>query len=61
MENTAGTLYRVVLPYAVAGVIADDAGIIRRAAPILRWAVGRPVAALARWTRGRGGTVTKLG
>lgn len=53
------TLYRIVLPYAVAGVEVAD-GIVRRAAPILRWTVGKRIEQVATWVRGKRGTCTEI-
>lgn len=39
-------LVRVVAPHFVAGLVLDDAGIVRQAAPILKWTIGKPRAYL---------------
>ena len=38
--------YRVLLPYATAGVVVDHYGKIVYAAPILKWTIGKTVAVL---------------
>ena len=55
-------LYRVVLPHAVYGVVVDEStGRVTEAAPIGRWAVGKPLDAVKRWVERRGGTVERRG
>ncbi len=55
-----GTLYRVATHYFVAGVVVDDRGRITTAAPILKWARGRSLAALTRWVESKGGEVSLI-
>jgi hypothetical protein len=52
-----GDLYRVVAPNFVAGVVAKDGRVVK-AAPILRWALGKPLEELRNGAEARGGTVT---
>jgi hypothetical protein len=40
-------LYRIVLPYAVFGVITDVRGTIIEAAPIAKWSIGKKISWLA--------------
>lgn len=35
------TLYRIVAPHFVAGVLVDEDSVVEETAPILRWAMGR--------------------
>lgn len=52
-----GTLVRVVLPFAVAGVIVDARGVIVCTAPILWRFRGQRLTALAGWVASRRGTL----
>ena len=53
MPETRTTLIRVVAPHFVAG-LEIEAGRCVRAAPILRWAIGRTEAELWRYFRRKG-------
>lgn len=53
------SLYRVVTPHLVAGLIVGD-GVVRRAAPILTWTVGQTVEAVRAWAERRGGSVERI-
>ncbi len=51
----------ITLPYACFGLVHDGA-VIRRAPPIARWTVGKPVAAvIAYYRRQRGARVEMIG
>ena len=45
--------YRIEAPYMVAGLDAQD-GIVTRAAPIIRWTVGKPQRDVALWCARKG-------
>lgn len=47
-------LVRIMAPHFVAGVLVDDNMRVAVAAPILRWAVHRPIDWLASYCRGKG-------
>lgn len=49
-------LIRVEMARFVAGVEVEDGRVVR-AAPILRWAVGKPAGMLTRWVVAQGGKV----
>lgn len=53
------TLYRMVAPYFVAGVVIDK-GVVTRAAPIIGWAVGKHPNKLWGWVGGRGYEIEKV-
>lgn len=53
-------LVRVVLRYAVAGVVVNRDGRIVCSAPILGWSVGRSIRELALWAASRGGMMTAI-
>jgi len=43
MIRTPCTLIRITAPHFCAGALVDPDGRVAEAAPIIRWAVGRPV------------------
>lgn len=51
-----GDLWRVEMPYYVAGFIVQNGSVIH-AAPILKWTIGRPLQPLLRQLRAKGATV----
>jgi hypothetical protein len=59
MHRKEGDLYRVVLPYFVAGVIVRM-GVVVEAAPILRGAVGKKLSDLETWVRKKGGNLCSI-
>lgn len=52
-------LCQVTLYYACYGIVVDDDRIVE-AAPIARWAVGKPFAEFVAWVRRKGGRVDVL-
>lgn len=54
----APRLLRVEVPWAVVGAEVDANGQVVRAAPLVRWAVGKPVAVLMAWAKRKGGSWT---
>lgn len=50
-------MYSVWLPYAAYGVVVDVDGIISRAPPIARWAVGHELVDFKKWVTKKGGRV----
>jgi hypothetical protein len=52
-------LHRVVLPWAVYGVVVRGGQIVD-SAPIGRKFIGQPLFALQRWVRRKGGTVKQV-
>ena len=55
VECAVFDLYQVDVRYFCAGVEVQD-NIIIRAAPILRWACGKPLSALQSWVKTKRGT-----
>jgi hypothetical protein len=55
-----GTLVRVEVPFAVAGVITNDRGIVEVAAPILHWSIGLHVSKVFSWAKRKGGHAAVL-
>ncbi len=54
------TLYRVTLPHLCAGVlVANRRGVLTivDAAPVIRWAMGQPLADFVRWVKSKEGKV----
>ena len=49
-------LYRVVLPYAVFGVVARG-NLVAETAPIGKWMLGKPLNAIRAWVIGKRGTL----
>ncbi len=49
-------LLRVEVPWAVVGAEVDWLGYVVRAAPLIRWAVGKPVEVLTAWAARKGGS-----
>jgi len=43
------TLWRITTHYMCAGVLVDEKGWIKDAAPILRWSIGKNIDFLERW------------
>ena len=58
MLNTV--LLRVILPYAVAGMISDEDGNILHAAPILSWTVGKKANYVLKWVKSKNGKIEVL-
>lgn len=56
----SGGLIRIVAPHFVAGLVVDDKGIVRRAAPIVAWAIGRHVDKTLAYFRRKGWVVEAL-
>jgi hypothetical protein len=55
MSATAvGALYRLEAPHFVAGLLLDAHGRVHEAAPILRWATGKTIAEIQRYTTRKG-------
>lgn len=53
-------LYQVRAPHFTAGVVTDDrTQTIVLAAPILRWAVGKPMSELTSWVISKRGTIVQ--
>jgi len=51
------TLYRIVLPYAVYGIVTNKDNIIIDAAPIAKWSIGKDINYFLNWVDGKGGHV----
>jgi hypothetical protein len=43
VSDISWTLIRIEAPNFTAGLLVDAAGIVRDAAPIVRWAIGKPL------------------
>jgi hypothetical protein len=54
-----GDLYRVVTDNFVAGCVVRKGRVVQ-SAPILRWAIGKPLDELRRQTEKRGGTIAAV-
>lgn len=59
MMKSCMKLYRVVLPYAVFGVLVDNE-IIVHCAPIAYWARGMPIGKLAAWVSKKNGDMREM-
>ncbi len=59
--RTAEPLLRITAPHFCAGAVVGPDGRIRRAAPILRWTVGRCPRAVWAWARSRGYRPERVG
>ena len=53
-------LYRVTTRRLCAGLLVEDGRVVL-AAPILRWAVGKPLATVWAWVAKMGGTLERVG
>ncbi len=56
----AATLYRATLPHFCCGFLVVNRGgvlTIVDSAPIMRWAMGKPLAEFVAWAKSKGGTV----
>ncbi len=53
-------LYRISLPFATFGLVAEH-GAVTRAAPIARWAQGKPLEVVLAYYRRRGAAVQRVG
>jgi hypothetical protein len=51
-------LVRVETRTACFGMVVDGGGVVVRAAPMTRWAIGKPGKAAVAWWRKHGATVT---
>jgi hypothetical protein len=49
------TLYWISLPHATFGMVADN--VVRRTAPIAKWAIGKPTDYVLAYFRRKGGEV----
>ena len=53
-------LYQVKVPHFTCGVVTDDrTNLVVLAAPIMRWAVGKPMSTVAAWVAGKHGSITQ--
>lgn len=57
---TEGYWYRIEMPRAVFAVVTDRQRAIREAAPIARWAIGKPLGTLIGWVLKKGGRVDAM-
>lgn len=55
------TLYHITLPYMCAGVVANQSGMIIKAAPILRWTIGKHISEVKNWVLRKRGVILKGG
>jgi hypothetical protein len=53
-------LFRAVLPHFVCGLLVGDMGIVMEAAPIAKWAEGRPLKYFRDWAEHRCGSVEEV-
>jgi len=51
--------YRITLSYACYGIAVED-GVIKKAAPVARWSIGKRLEYFERWIRRKGGTIEEL-
>lgn len=52
--------YFVSLSYATYGIAVDDGDIVRIAAPIARWMIGRNLSYVTSWVKGKNGEIKEL-
>lgn len=52
-------LYRVMLPYAVYGIVVES-GFITKAAPIAEWSIGWSLGAFSIWIKRKSGTIERI-
>lgn len=57
--NKDTRLYRVVLSYAVFGVITEK-GTITQTAPIAKWAIGKDIVTYFSWVARKGGEIKEI-
>ena len=53
-------LVRVVLPRATYGLLIDERGVVRDAAPIARWMIGKDPRVVREWLDRKGATIEVL-
>jgi len=53
-------LWQIDVGYACAGVVTDEKGIIRVAAPIFKWAKGKTISEIERWVQKKCGTLRRV-
>jgi hypothetical protein len=56
----ADGLYQLTLPHLCAGLVVAG-GRVTRAAPILRWTIGKPAKQVWLWAQTKGGTCVRVG
>jgi hypothetical protein len=50
--------YRVTLKHFCCGIVVNQQGTkVQDAAPIMRWAIGKPFSQVRSWVEGKGGTL----
>ena len=49
-------LYRVDVPHFCCGIIVKDEKVVK-AAPIMKWAVGKPLTVIQAWVKSKRGTI----
>lgn len=50
-------LFRVVMHHFICGVVANEAGRIVKAAPLMQWCVGKTVEQVRCWANAHGGSL----
>ena len=55
--NRALILARDEAPHFTCGLLVDASGAVVDAAPIMRWAIGKPLAAVRAWVLSKGGAI----
>lgn len=53
-------LFRAVLPRFTCGLLVGDMGIVMEAAPIAKWAEGKPLKHFRDWAERKSGTVEEI-
>lgn len=54
------TWYQIDVSYACAGIGVDEEGIVRRAAPVYRWMVGKHMVDILHWVKGKNGEIQEV-
>ena len=50
-------LVRITMPHYVCGLIINEDHTVIQAAPIMQWAIGKPIHQVIRWAKNKGGKV----
>lgn len=53
-------LWQIDIGYACAGIEVDEQDVVRNAAPIFKWMVGKRISVVQRWVDGKRGTLRKV-
>lgn len=53
-------LWQIDVGYACAGILVDEASVVRHAAPIFKWMKGKSILEIERWVKGKKGTLRRV-